>query len=63
MSAKKVIKMSQMEIIKFKNLVIKTIFFLDRLSRVEMAVNRTIEIENELLEFNYLNHQKKIDWK
>lgn len=52
-----------MEIIKFKNLVIKTIFFLDRLSRVEMAVNRTIEIENELLEFNYLNHQKKIDWK
>lgn len=57
MSAKKVIKKFQIETIKFKNLAIKRKILLDR-SRtgVAMMENRTNRLEDEPIEFIYLNN-------
>lgn len=57
MSAKKVIKMFQIKTIKFKNLAIKRKILLDR-SRtgVAMMENRTNRLEDEPIEFIYLNN-------
>lgn len=57
MSAKKVIKRFQIETIKFKNLAIKRKILLGR-SRtgVAMMENRTNRLEDEPIEFIYLNN-------
>lgn len=55
-------KKTQIEMIKFKNLAIKIKILLDRLSTgVDMAEDRTNELEDKPIEFSYLNNQKEID--